>query len=154
MHAYTRIRRYLYHKIKDTDITAKDVYDTLNCLFVKKNKLVGNAQLLQWMREDLNYNGEGFYDVPIESKYGKYLRFFYNLQRYSEHNELANLSLIPILKHGRRHIIFDTKALTDILKSIFQISRFGTWQNISWFNLNRWRGRFIFHGTHCPKTEQ
>ena len=134
MHAYTRVRRYLYHKIKAdaSSITRKTVYEFLQKLFIKTKSDISElsedeAQLLLWLKQDLDYDDLGFYDLRIKNKYAKYLRFFYNLQRYNETHELPNFALIPILRHGRHHTTIDTKALSDILARLK--SKFNRWSD-------------------------
>lgn len=105
MHAYTRLRRFLYQFEKNKTV----VYQMLDFLFNQNSKYSLNMDLYKIMREHLKFSGCRF--LHIKEYPLAHLRFFYNLQRYNEQNELKNFSLIPIYKHGLLHIRYDTFAL-------------------------------------------
>lgn len=105
MHAYSRLRRFLYQFEKNKTV----VYQMLDFLFNKDSKYSLNMDLCKIMRDHLKYPGYRFLSVKENPQV--YLRFFYNLQRYNEQNNLKNYSLIPIYKHGLLHIRYDTFAL-------------------------------------------
>lgn len=89
VHAYRRIRRFLYIFSKDEKI----VFQTLSTLFERSSKYLADDSLIEAMRKHLNYNGLGFFDITNKEKYTKYIEFFYNLQKYNHENELKNFRL-------------------------------------------------------------
>lgn len=125
MNGYKRLRKYFYHKIKEfrlppnqIEITEKDVYKTLDSLFVRKSKHAPNEYLLSFMQDDLMYDLEGFYVIDDRKKYFRYIPFFYRLQRYNEAEQIQNFALILTFKHGRKHITIDSNALFCLLQTI------------------------------------
>lgn len=56
-------------------------------------------------------------NIKNKKKYHEHLKLFYNLQRYNGENNLNNFAVIPIIRHGRKHIRYDTQALHQLLRS-------------------------------------
>lgn len=110
MHSYNRLRRYFKF---ETD--RKRVYKTLSYLFSSNSKEIPDEELLNRMRIDLDWNGEKFDKIQNKKLYWSSMKLFYNLQRYNERNNLKNFALIPIFKHGLKHIRYDSTGLYYML---------------------------------------
>lgn len=118
IHAYKRIRRFLYNFCSDKVV----VYQTLDTLFTKNSKYKPNYGLIDVMKNELTYDGLGFFELTNKQKYIKYIKFFYNLQKYNHVNGFRNFKLVPIFRFGCHHIQYDSKSLFELLQRVNLIS--------------------------------
>lgn len=61
----------------------------------------------------------------LQKEYFRHIRLFYNIQRWYEIEGLKNFALMPIFKHGRHHIRYDSSSLHSTIRSLKLFS--GDW---------------------------
>lgn len=124
-HAYKHVNKFLnvvQRKIlKKASTTKGEKYslykkrrDVLNYVFNGKNKSKCDKELLAEMQKI------GF-QAPFGSlrkNYFKVLKVLYNVQRFFERENVKNFNLVPIMKHGRHHVRYDTRALWELLQGL------------------------------------
>lgn len=116
---------------------------TLSYLFETNSTKIPDGELLKKLQTELQWNGEKFTDLKLQSKYWKSLYLFYNLQRYNECNNYKNFALVPLFKHGMHHIRYDSFAFYNALCSLKLYS--GPWKTFE--RDKQWRIHFKFPET-------
>lgn len=112
MHGYNRVRKFLLNFTADKNT----VYYTLDYLFNEKSTRNTDPDLIRHLVQHLQYDGKRFLNIKTDPHI--YIKFFYELQRFNNANDLHNFALVPIKKHGLHHIQYDTQAFHTMLRAI------------------------------------
>lgn len=114
MHARSRLKKFFMFFEEDKDI----INTTLNAILYRNSDDVPDEVLIGHMILFLDYDEENLYDIEDKRYYFKYVKLFYQLQRFNDENNLKNFAIFPIGKHGRHHVRYDSNAFMYLLASI------------------------------------
>lgn len=118
-HAYRRLRTFLKKLWDDKPKPQinKDIYLLLSYLFEKEPTKNPDppADLLKTVNEMFDLPRERGFFSEVKRFPLKYLKFFHEMQRLNEIYEFKNFNLVPLYKHGLKHITVDMSTLHALL---------------------------------------
>lgn len=115
----------------------EEVVPTLDYLFSNGPREQANNSLMQALEDVLEHPQSSTFE-DMDKHPCKLIKIFYKLQCWAEETKnMKSFSMIPIYKHGRHHVRYDTEALHELLTSlklpdIPQLAEFRKQKEVQW----------------------